>query len=93
MRVWIDLSECGRRKLVETAPTRALFAGACPLCGEDPLPVQGHGQHIEDHDTYAACGHCAVCTERVGVIRARVSTIFGLAEDERVLNGRPRVYR
>jgi hypothetical protein len=36
-------------------------------------------------------GYCLACREYVDQIRARMSTVFGL-EDERVLNGRCRVY-
>ena len=63
----------------------------CPFCSK-PLRVQGAGNRIGGRDYYSARGYCADCGQHVGEIRAYVSTIFGLEEDERVLNGRPRVY-
>jgi hypothetical protein len=66
---------------------------ACPHCGEKPMKVQGTGKHIESHDTYAAGAICLCCGKSVGTLRARMDTIFGLEEDERVLvHGRARVY-
>ena len=71
---------------------RAHATGACPRCGAEPFAIAGRGRRIEGHDTYVAYGHCLACREYVGQIRARVSTIFGVEEDERVLGGRCRVY-
>lgn len=74
---------------------RPVFAVAdcdCPSCGDAPLRVQGTGRTIGGHDWYRATGHCAACGARVGEVRAYVSTIFGIEEDERVLHGRARVY-
>lgn len=65
---------------------------ACPKCEDEPLRVRGEGNHIESHDTYAARALCVACGTELGTIRARMSTIFGIEEDERVLNGRARVY-
>ena len=56
-------------------------------CGK----IQGIGQRIADHDTYEADARC-VCGKQVGILRVKLSTIFGLEEDERVLRGRVRVY-
>jgi hypothetical protein len=69
----------------------------CPACGkatgEAGLVVRGSGNHIESHDTYKATAHAACCRRPIGAIRAKVSTIFGLEEDEAVLvHGRCRVY-
>lgn len=68
----------------------------CPACGEKTgtsgLVVGGSGKHIESHDTYAAEAHAMCCKKKIGTIRVKVSTIFGLEEDERMLNGRARVY-
>lgn len=66
---------------------------ACPECkAPAPLKVRGEGNHVEGRDTYAAKAVALCCGAEVGVIRARLSTIFGLEEDGRVLNGRARVY-
>lgn len=65
----------------------------CPSCkAAAPLKVSGKGNHIESHDTYAARAVALCCRKEIGTIRATMSTIFGVEEDERVLNGRARVY-
>ncbi len=67
----------------------------CPLCKEthpEGLPVAGKGNHTEGHDTFAARAHTLCCGGEIGILRAVVSTIFGIEEDRRVLNGRARVY-
>jgi hypothetical protein len=65
----------------------------CPHC-KQPLRILGEGRDIGGFDYYKAKGHCALakCGKYVGEVRAYVSTIFGLEEDERVLNGRWKVY-
>ena len=77
------------------APDVACQGEPCPRKGERPLRVVGSGREIDPenrHDTYRADGHCTACGGNVGVIRAKVSTLFGIEEDERVLGGRARVY-
>jgi hypothetical protein len=66
----------------------------CPKCkAPKPLVVVGRdGSRHHDHDTYHADATCKKCGETIGDLRAKVSTIFGIEEDERVLHGRPRVY-
>lgn len=73
----------------------------CPLCGHSngivcgvPLKfkVRGRGKHVESHDTYAAEAVSLCCQQRVGTIRVKMSTIFGVEEDNRVLSGPWRVY-
>lgn len=56
----------------------------CPHCKATPLRVQGTGKRIASHDTYAAEAVAMCCDRHVGEIRAQVSTLFGLEEDERV---------
>ena len=93
------LPASGGRVRLTPHPTYAVAAGTarrpstCPGCSAAPLRVQGRDRTIGGHDYYRADGFCADCGARVGEIRAYVSTIFGLDEDERVLvHGRPRVY-
>lgn len=85
----------GGRTLAAKRPHKesdhVLVDAACPACAE-PLRVRGRGNHVESHDTYAATAHCVACGAALGTIRVRVSTIFGIEEDERILNGRMRVY-
>jgi hypothetical protein len=72
-----------------TAPFADVTGWTCK-CGSSR--VQGRDMH-HDHDTHYATAHCAECGARVGRLAAKVDTIFGIDEDDRVLNGRPRVYR
>lgn len=68
----------------------------CVECGMSPMRVAGSGIHFasgkDRHDTYEANAYCTQCKVRVGTLRVRMSTLFGIEEDERVLNGRCRCY-
>ena len=64
----------------------------CPNCRAEPCDVQGTGITHHDHDTHYAAAVALCCRQRIGTLEACVDTIFGIDEDERVLNGRPRVY-
>jgi hypothetical protein len=73
------------------------FDGADHVLADEPCAcgshkVMGRGNHIESHDTYAAEAFCGACPARRATLRVTMSTIFGIEEDERVLNGRARVY-
>ena len=61
-----------------------VLADVC--CGK----IMGANQRTAGHDTYEADASCGCCGKRVGTLRVKVSTIFGIEED--VLNGRCRVY-
>ena len=63
----------------------------CGACGKD-LEVVGKGISIGGFDYYRASGFCKECRAPVGEIRAYMDTLFGVEEDDRVLNGRCRVY-
>jgi hypothetical protein len=70
-----------------------LVDGACPGCGANPFLIAGTGAHRQSDDrTLRAGGRCVKCGDAVGYIYATTNTLFGLEEDERVLNGRARVY-
>jgi hypothetical protein len=75
----------------ETAD-HVMVAGVCPLCGIEPFKVRGTGVSRNDHDSYYADAECVACSKFVGTIRAKFDTIFGIEEDERVLNGLYEVY-
>jgi len=60
-------------------------------CGGEYLTVRG-GDPTVDYDTYTSKAVCAVCGEHLGTLKVKVSTLFGIEEDQRVLNGRARVY-
>ena len=99
----IELRMCGGAEVrpVKPPPRDEMWAiaeGACPYCKASPFRIGGKGKHIaagnEGHNTYVARAECAnpECNREVGVLAAKVSTIFGLEEDERVTAGPWRVY-
>jgi hypothetical protein len=81
-----------------TTVTQAAYALVdglvCPACSaEAPLKVRGTSKRIASHDTYEAAALTLCCSAHVGTLRAVVTTLFGLEEDEAVLvHGRARVY-
>lgn len=71
----------------------------CPACGENladddsKLFVRGTGITGHDNNTYYADAIALCCKKPVGQLRATVDTIFGIEEDEAVLeHSRCRVY-
>jgi hypothetical protein len=69
------------------------FNVGCPHCKTpSPIDVRGKGIRSHDHDTYYADAEHIGCGGSLGQMRVKVDTIFGIEEDERVLNGRCRVY-
>ena len=64
----------------------------CPHCGAEEMKVQGTGKHIESQDTYASNAITTCCSKHVGTIRAKVNTLFGIEEDERVFSMGVRIY-
>ena len=81
------------RKLVAKQPhdhaDHVTVSEAC-ACGSHS--VRGLGVHTRTHDEYIADAVCCKCEARRGQLVVSVSTIFGIEEDERVTNGRCRVY-
>lgn len=74
------------------APVVSIDA-ACPGCGaRSPIEVAGKGIERHDDRVYYARAFHVGCGTRLGVLCVEVDTIFGIEEDQRVLNGRPRVY-
>jgi hypothetical protein len=57
-----------------------------------PLEIVGTGNVVRGFDTYTTQAKTLCCGAVLGELRVTVSTIFGIEEDERVLNGRARVY-
>lgn len=67
--------------------------GPCPFCGAIDYRVHGEDRHIsEDDRAYESVACCCTCNKRVGTLRLNTDTLFGLHEDEMVLNGLARVY-
>lgn len=91
MRVILKLKS-GRTVTLRPIGARAEASCACPECGAR-LVVHGDGPQVSECDRYYfARGSCVACGKHVGEIRAYPSTIFGITEDERVLNGAAKVY-
>jgi len=68
----------------------------CPACGaEHPEGTQVQGGDAvpsEDDRAYEAVAMAVCCRGRVGILRVEMETLFGVREDEAVLNSRARVY-
>jgi hypothetical protein len=72
---------------------RVLVYTDCPSCkSSSPIEVRGRGITRHDHDTCYAVAEHIKCGASIGELRVKVSTIFGIEEDRRVLNERCRVY-
>ena len=85
----------GRVRLEVPRPSLESVApgGACPKCGDPGYQVTGTGKRpSEDDRAYEADAHCLKCQAYVGTLRVEVNTLFGVREDNAVLNGRCRVY-
>ena len=68
-------------------------APTCPRCLAKPFKVSGKNMRIADDDrSYISDAHCVSCGKYVGSLITVVNTIFGIREDQAVLNGRCRVY-
>ena len=63
----------------------------CPNGGHF-LAAHGIGTPQVEYDTMTSPARCCGCGERIGTITVKVNTLFGIEEDERMLNGRFRVY-
>lgn len=66
---------------------------ACPNgeCRDTPMKVRAR-ESLTNHDIIVGVAFCLCCKRAVGTLEVKVSTIFGVEEDRRVLNGRVRVY-
>lgn len=95
MRVWLEINRDSgiERRHVKPGPVVGTVDGACPGCAAEPFLIKGHGARRHDERTHRAGARCVSCDDPVGYVYARVDTIFGLEEDERVLHGRCRVYQ
>lgn len=90
--LWLDVA--GRwlgLKLSFPGATTADCVEACS-CGSSAVVGDGRTPAPGKRDEYVARGFCAACRTPRGTIHAKVSTIFGVEEDERVLAGPWRVY-
>jgi hypothetical protein len=88
----VRVTVAGHRALVSDNGKHVTVKLACPKCGTSPVRAVGQGIVETTHDTYVARAISLCCREPLGDMRTTVDTIFGIEEDEAVLNGRPRVY-
>lgn len=104
MKLWVQLNtKAGKpdktAKLKKPKPDEiaAEVIGVKCQCGAEPMFVSGAGKRISQdpklkHDTYEADAVCTKCSGHVGIIFAKVDTLFGIEEDERVFNMGVRIY-
>jgi hypothetical protein len=92
VRIW--LTDRDGREFPATLPYPSAkhveIEAACSGCGSKF--IAGGESSVESHDMYRAQAACVGCKAACGVLRVQVSTLFGIEEDNRVLNGRCRVY-
>lgn len=98
MKITLITPRCSEEDLIQEA-TRpyqdAMFVRVptCPICKREPADVQGKNPRWLDEETCESDATCLDCQKPVGTLRVVLGTLFGLEEDERVLNsGRWRVY-
>ncbi len=71
----------------------AAFPGSTVIAPPDPGSLRVRlPSPTEEHDRYTGTAECVRCRTAVGPMEVVVSTLFGLEEDRRVLQGRCRVY-
>ena len=93
MRIDVKIGDVERGSRLPECEQWIDVDGRCPSCNRGNFRVIGDvkRQTITGHDIGApALALC--CGQEVGEVRVEFSTIFGLEEDQRVLNGRARVY-
>lgn len=95
IKITLTLNNGEVRQIREAYETHAIADGACPGCKTTSFRVAGCGKSIDpDHrlDTYRADAVCIDCAGHVGIIRAKIDTLFGIEEDSRVFSMGVRVY-
>lgn len=100
VRVWFKPARGGRvtARVPYDGCDHVVVPGACSRCGNMVPDKREHrvagvpGTMRRGHDTYTAEAVCCACGATTGSLVLKVSTIFGIEEDERVCNGRARVY-
>lgn len=91
-KVTLKIDETVYPVTIEAEGLRAHVAIDCPGCKKKgPTYVGGKGMR-RAHDYYQSDAYTMCCLTPLGTMRAYMSTLFGLEEDERVTAGRCRVY-
>jgi len=95
MRIYL-LPKDGARRVCVAPYEGVAFVhadGACPKCGTDDFKVAGAGCGASADDrAWESTAYCLACKSHVGTLRVESNTLFGVREDQAVLNGRMRVY-
>lgn len=94
-RVYLVRSGEARRecKLPYEGALHVEVDGTCPECGVASFGARGTGRRPSaDDQAWEADALSTCCNKPIGTLRVEVSTIFGVREDEAVMNGRCRVY-
>lgn len=68
--------------------------GKCPCCDTQRFEIKGDTKSkVQVNDLVFVCvAYCTNCQKPVGTLKVEMETLFGLDEDRKVLQGRPRVY-
>ena len=88
----ITVTRDGKKLKAKLPHPQCGFVEVSVPCACGSVQVRGTGIRETTHDTYVADAVCCGCGRSAGVMRTKVSTVFGIEEDSRVLNGRMRVY-
>ena len=64
----------------------------CPSCKAEPADIHAKKSKWIDEETLEGEAFCIHCKKSIGILQVTMQTLFGLEEDNRVLNGRCRVY-
>lgn len=86
------ITASGTRHPAEVADSQEFVTiSRCPACRTEQAQIRGTGIDRHNHDTYYGPAVAQCCGIEVRM-ETKVSTIFGIEEDNAVLNGRARVY-
>lgn len=90
---WLRDEEKRVARTPEPGSTLVIVTGACPLCGDALFRVRGGEPHPSADDRAVEAQAQTVCCKTLcGRLRVEVSTVFGVSEDARVLDGPWKVY-
>lgn len=107
MKIYLKVKEGPRRECKQPYENarHVLAAGRCPKCDDylcDPAAGIAFVEHFKvaggtpnassDDRAWECTAVCLACNAVVGTLRVEPGTLFGVSEDERVLNGKWRVY-
>jgi hypothetical protein len=98
-RIWLVIERVSGNEERSVVPIddgrQGCAEGKCPGCAAEPFRIKTEPRQVVSHDTARYGAHCVNCGDPVGWAYATFNTIFGLEEDERMLNKdfqRARVY-